>query len=126
MPRIEIVSFGYLHGPAPDAHLAVDVRAHFKDPHVDPSLRQLTAHDQPVAHAVMATPGIPELVTALAATVHAYRAGPTPARLTIAVGCAGGRHRSAQIATALMHLLQGDGLDATVSHRDIDRPVVER
>lgn len=97
---------------------------HFKDPHVDPSLRQLTARDQPVAQAVMATPGIPDLVTALAAAVHAYRAGPTPARLTIAVGC--GRHRSAQIATALMQLLQGDGLDATVSHRDIDRPVVER
>ena len=29
MPRIEIVSFGYLHGPAPDAHLAIDIRAHF-------------------------------------------------------------------------------------------------
>jgi UPF0042 nucleotide-binding protein len=74
----------------------------------------------------MATPGIPELITALAATVHAYLAGPTHAPLTVALGCAGGRHRSAQASRALAELLRADGLDVTVVDRDIDLPVVAR
>jgi UPF0042 nucleotide-binding protein len=48
MPAVEIVSFGYLHGEPPPAHLTIDLRHHFKDPHVSPELRSMTAHDEPV------------------------------------------------------------------------------
>lgn len=38
--QIRIVSFGYGHGyghgNAPDAHLTLDLRTHFRDPHVSP------------------------------------------------------------------------------------------
>jgi len=90
---VEIVSFGYLHGPPPAAHLTLDLRLHFRDPHVDPALREMTAYDEPVRRAVLDTDGIRNLIDATAAAVTAYRSGPSAGPVTVAVGCAGGRHR---------------------------------
>lgn len=124
--RAEIISFGYLHGPAPEAHLTADVRWHFRDPHVSPALRCLTAHDPEVAAAVLATPGIPALIAALATAAQAFLAGPSGGTVTIAIGCAGGRHRSAVIATEVARHLPDAGIAATLTHRDIARPVIKR
>lgn len=118
---VEIISFGYLHGEAPHAHLVLDLRTHFRDPHVDPALRYLTARDVEVRDAVLRTPGIRALVDATAAAVRAYQDGPTPAPITVAVGCAGGRHRAATVAMEL-----ASQTSATVVHRDLIKPVVER
>ncbi|WP_042428074.1 RapZ C-terminal domain-containing protein [Streptacidiphilus anmyonensis] len=126
MPPIEITSFGYLHGDPPPAHVTCDLRQHFRDPHWNPELRQLTARDEPVAQAVMTTPGILAVVDALAAMVRAYLAGPAQAPLKVAIGCAGGRHRSAQVTQALAQLLREEGTAVTVVHRDINLPVVAR
>ncbi|MGY0461457.1 RapZ C-terminal domain-containing protein [Kitasatospora sp. cg17-2] len=123
---IEIVSFGYLHGATPEAHLTLDLRRHFRDPHVDPALRHQTAHDLPVRQAVMATPGIRETIAAAATLADAYDAGPSDAPMTIAVGCAGGRHRAATVAMALADRLRKTGVTVVVTHRDLDKPVVER
>jgi RNase adaptor protein for sRNA GlmZ degradation len=125
-PPVEIISFGYGHGPSPEAHTVVDVRAHFRDPHVDPALRYLTAEDVPVMRAVLATPGVCRLVQAVVALAHAYRRGPTPGPVVIAVGCVGGRHRSAGVAIEAARILRRDGVPAAVSHRDLHRPVIGR
>lgn len=53
---VEIVSFGYLHDAPPAAHLTIDLRQHFRDPHVSPELRFMTADDAPVREAVLNTP----------------------------------------------------------------------
>lgn len=127
MPRVEITSFGYLHADAPTARVTLDLRHHFRDPHVRPELRYLTAHDQEVRDAVMATDGIKELVQAAAAAVGAFLTGPQQDKpVTIAVGCAGGRHRAAVVATALSELCAARGLDVLLVHRDLDKGVVER
>lgn len=65
MPSIavEIESFGYLHGEPPAAHLTIDLREHFRDPHVSPELRYMTAHDEPVRTAVLNTPASPRWST---------------------------------------------------------------
>jgi len=123
---VEIISFGYGHGLAPEAHATFDVRHHFRDPHVDLALRDLMATDTKVANAVMGTTGIPRLIVAIAAVTRAFRSGPEPGPVTIAVGCAGGRHRSAAIAMALAGLLGDDGIPVTVTHRDMDRLVTGR
>lgn len=125
-PAAEIISFGYGHGPAPRAHAVIDVRAHFRDPHADPGLRGLTAADPRVTGAVLATPGIPELIAAVTVLVRAYGRGPQPAAVTVAVGCAGGRHRSAVIAAEAARQLRRSGIPATVTHRDMHRPVLTR
>jgi len=140
-PPVFITSFGFLHCVGrrriPRAHIVVDLRHHFRDPHVSPELRTLTGHDQAVKKAVLSTPGIPELVEATAAAVRAYQAGPS-ARPTedrpyglpvqVAVGCAGGRHRAPVVAQAIARALNlTNGWQAvTIEHRDIDRPVVDR
>ncbi|NED02384.1 ATPase [Streptomyces sp. SID6648] len=142
MPAVAITSFGYLHGPQPDARACYDLRHQFRDPH----LRYLTARDAPVREAVMATDGVLALVHAIAATMDAYLAGPRQDEpLTIGLGCAGGRHRSATVADALAAVLSGDtetaaayrvadladrykdrGLAVDVHHRDLDKDVVHR
>ncbi|MFJ9605452.1 ATPase [Kitasatospora sp. NPDC101176] len=124
--EIRVISFGFLHDAPPPAHLTLDLRLHFKDPHVNPALRYLSAEDLPVRAAVLATPGIQELIAAAAAVVDAYDAGPEDAPLTIAVGCAGGRHRAATVARVLAKRLGKTGVPVHLTHRDLPKPVVER
>lgn len=124
---IRLVSFGYLHGDPPAfANLVLDLRRHFRDPHVDPSLRSLSAEDLPVRRAVLETPGIRELIGATALLAAAFDAGPAEAPLNIAVGCAGGRHRAPTVAMALAKRLGKAGITVHLGHRDLDKPVVER
>lgn len=121
LAQVEVTSFGYLHGEPPTAHLTVDLRHHFRDPHVAPELRYLTAHDREVREAVLGTPGISALIDSLDAAVRAFASGPSTGPITVAVGCAGGRHRAATVAAAL-----ADRLGAVLVHRDLDKPVVNR
>ncbi|MFI9552085.1 RapZ C-terminal domain-containing protein [Nonomuraea endophytica] len=126
MTSVEIVSFGYLHGEPPAAHLTIDLRHHFRDPHVSPELRYMTAHDEPVRATVLATPGIAALVEATAAAVAAFAAGPSAGPVIVADGCAGGRHRAPTFAMALADRLRRNGVTVAVSHRDLAKPVVQR
>ncbi len=146
MGQITIISFGYLHGEPPQAHLTLDLRRHFRDPHVSPELRYLTAEDAPVRAAVMATPGIRDLLAAAVAAVGAYASAPAgDLPVVVATGCAGGRHRAATTAIALHAVFSGDlatarslgledlamkfadcGLTVDLVHRDLAKAVVER
>jgi hypothetical protein len=127
MHEIAITTFGYLHSPAPAAHITLDLREHFRDPHVSPELRYLTARDAAVHAAVLATPGIVRLLDAAAMAVLAYRDGPGHEAVTVAVGCAGGRHRAAVAGDALATTLAEEhGLAVALTHRDLDKPVVTR
>ncbi|WP_199552634.1 RNase adapter RapZ [Streptomyces sp. N35] len=127
--NIVITSFGHLHGPIPDgAHIVVDLRFHFRDPHWDTRLRPLTAYDRRVIRAVRRTPGIRRLVRATARQANAYAHGPsaTQHELLIVVGCAGGRHRAGVAAYLLARRLRRRGHHVRLHHRDLHRPVVHR
>ncbi|MEU8688492.1 RNase adapter RapZ [Streptomyces sp. NPDC048665] len=126
MAVVKIVSFGYLHDAPPTAHLTIDLRHHFRDPHVSPELRYLTAEDAPVRAAVLATPGINDLIEATAAAVTAFASGPSAGAVTVADGCAGGRHRAPAFALALAERLTAAGHRVSVRHRDLAKPVVQR
>jgi UPF0042 nucleotide-binding protein len=121
-----VTSFGYLHGAPPEAHLTIDLRQHFRDPHVSPELRHLTALDREVRQAVYGTPGIPALTEAMSDAVVAFLHGPSAGPVQVAVGCAGGRHRAAAVAMALRLALADEGVNVTVHHRDLHQPVVDR
>lgn len=124
---IKVISFGYLHAGPPQADLVVDVRP-FRDPHLNPALRELTAADQAVADAVMATPGIRGLIYVIAEQA-AELAGSGSFPVTVAIGCAGGRHRAPAVAEAVAGLLRQNAYGANrviVTHRDTDKPVVRR
>jgi UPF0042 nucleotide-binding protein len=106
--------------------MTFDLRRHFRDPHVSPELRHMTAHDAEVRRAVLATPGIPALVEAVSDAVVAYLNGPGGQAVDVAVGCAGGRHRAAVMAAAIRTALADEDVIATVVHRDLEKPVVDR
>lgn len=122
---VTITSFGYLHGDPPAAHLTLDLRHHFRDPHVSPALRHMTARDSEVRQAVLGTAGIPALVEAVSDAVVAYLNGPGGQAVNVAVGCAGGRHRAAVVAEAIRTALADEDVTAAVAHRDLERPVVD-
>lgn len=126
MDAIEIVSFGYLHAPAPEADVVLDLRRAFRDPHVDPAMRQLTGRDKLVRRTVLRTPGVRQLLRATTRQVQAYAAGPSAERIVIGSGCAGGRHRSVVVAEKLARRLRRRGHTVTVTHRDLHQPVVQR
>jgi UPF0042 nucleotide-binding protein len=125
--EVTITSFGYLHGEPPAGqHLVVDLRHHFRDPHGDKSLRYLTAVDDRVYQAVLGTAGISELVVDAARMVLSFLDGPVAGPVSVAFGCAGGRHRAAAVAMATARVLRDQGVPAAVAHRDMHRPVVDR
>ncbi|NEA40654.1 ATPase [Streptomyces sp. SID11233] len=126
MAAVQLISFGYLHGAAPAAHLTVDLRAHFRDPHVSPELRYMTAADALVRDVVRSTPGIRGLVAATARAVTAFASGPSAGEVTVAAGCAGGRHRAPTFVLLLAERLRAEGHEVSVTHLDLSLPVVER
>jgi len=129
MPQVIIITFGHLHDDPPQGtHITLDLRRHFRDPHVSPALRHLTARDQEVREAVLDTAGIVPLIEATAAAVRAYMSGPSADEndLAVAVGCAGGRHRAATVGAELCDLLALDGYTVSLHHQDLDKAVVER
>ncbi|RXS84217.1 ATPase [Streptomyces sp. TM32] len=126
MLTVYVTSFGFLHGEPPPAHLTLDLREHFRDPHVSPELRHMTANDSAVRQAVYGTPGIPALIEAASDAVVAFTRGPSAGPVRVAVGCAGGRHRAAAVAMALKAALADEDITAVVTHRDLDKPVVQR
>lgn len=126
MAQVEIISFGYLHNAPPPAHLTLDLRHHFRDPHVSPELRHMTAADPAVRTAVYGTPGITALINAVSAAVAAFAAGPSAGPVTVAAGCAGGRHRAPTFSEGVANLLTANGHSVTVQHRDLHQPVVNR
>ncbi|MEU3546298.1 RapZ C-terminal domain-containing protein [Streptomyces longwoodensis] len=123
---VHIVSFGYLHAPAPETDVVLDLRRAFRDPHVDPRLRELTGRDRLVQRAVLRTAGVRRLLRATTHQVQAYAVGPSAERIVIGSGCAGGRHRSVVVADQLARRLRRRGYTVTVHHRDIRKPVVNR
>ncbi|MFE6866030.1 ATPase [Kitasatospora sp. NPDC057692] len=123
---VTVTSFGYLHDTPPPAHITLDLRAHFRDPHVTPDLRHQTAHDEPVRHAVLGTPGIRQAIAATVSAALAYLAGPSAGPLSLAVGCAGGRHRAATVAAVITEVLAALGITVDLVHRDLHLPVIDR
>jgi RNase adaptor protein for sRNA GlmZ degradation len=126
MAAVEIISFGYLHAPAPEADVVLDLRRAFRDPHVNPAMRQMTGRDKLVRRTVLRTRGVRRLLRATTRQVQAYAAGPSADRIVIGSGCAGGRHRSVVVADQLARRLRRRGHTVTVTHRDINKPVVQR
>ena len=128
-PNALITSFGYLHGPAPDAEITIDVRVHLRDPHSDPRVRELTGHDPAVWTQVLATPGALGLIEGLTTATQALLQGATATGcplVRVALGCAGGRHRSVVLAEAITERLVLAGWDASALHLDIHQALETR
>jgi UPF0042 nucleotide-binding protein len=122
---IRLTSFGYKHGIPLEADLVFDVRA-AANPHWVPDLRPLDGRSKEISDFVLGDPTGAALMQSieryLDASVAAYLADGR-GRLSIAIGCTGGRHRSVAIVEALAHRLPAIAGSApiVVEHRDLAR-----
>lgn len=121
-----VLSFGYLHALPPIATIVIDVRDALHDPHVNPEMWQLTGLYHSVYEHVLATDGAAGLLDRLEALATRVLELSQDKPVSIAVGCASGRHRSVVLATELGRRLNQAGWVSTVKHLHVDRPVVSR
>lgn len=122
---LNVVSFGYRHGPPAAAELLFDVRF-LPNPYFEPSLRQATGLDRDVATYVLESERGREFFARIEDFVDYLMPlydGEGKAYLTLGVGCTGGRHRSVAIAEAIAARLRERGREVNVSHRDVERPL---
>lgn len=128
-PGVVVTSFGYLHGDPPvGAAVTVDVRVYLRDPHISPELRELTGRDEAVRVKVLGTPGAVGVIDGVSRVAWALcgAAGGGGGPVGVAVGCAGGRHRSVVIVDAVVDRLRGAGVLAVAEHRHLHHRVVDR
>ena len=122
---IQIITFGYKHGVPLEADLVFDVRF-MQNPFYIPELRPHSGLTEPVREYVLGQPITQQfldyLQRFLTFTIPAY-VGEGKSRLTIAIGCTGGYHRSIAIGEALADWLRAQDLGpVSIFHRELDRP----
>lgn len=120
---LQIVSFGFRHGPPKEADIIWDVRF-LPNPHFVPELRPLSGLDQPVQDVVLGHPMtnslLEKLVPLLLECLPAYeREGKS--YLTVGIGCTGGHHRSVAVAEEIKSRLVQAGWLPYLRHRDLDK-----
>jgi len=120
--KVYLMSFGFKYGQPTEADLVFDLRF-LPNPYFDESLRALSGRDQAVVDYVFRTPEGREFRDRLLEFLHyllpLYQAEGRY-RLTIAVGCTGGRHRSVATAEAVFDSLVKSGYVVSLEHRHIE------
>lgn len=128
--RVLITSYGVLHGAPPQrlfpgmAPVEIALTTALRNPHDDPGMRYRTGLDADVAEHVMGTPGATDIRDRAIAHLEARFAGGEEV-IEVHAYCRGGRHRSVAMAEAVGAVLRDTGHDVHVTHRDIDKPVIE-
>ena len=122
--QVDILTFGFKFGIPIDADLVFDVRF-LTNPFYVPDLKPLSGLQEPVREYVLGQPAagrfIELVVELLQLTVPAYRSE-GKARLTVALGCTGGYHRSIALAEELAERLRElGGISVAVFHRELER-----
>jgi UPF0042 nucleotide-binding protein len=121
---IQLISFGFKYGVPLEADLVFDVRF-MQNPYYVEGLREHSGLTEPVRQFVLGQDVAQEFLRwlrdFLAFTIPAYQ-GEGKTRLTIALGCTGGYHRSIVLSEELAAwLAEQDFGPVAVFHRELDR-----
>ena len=121
---IQLIGFGYKFGIPLEADLVFDTRF-LQNPYYVPELRDHSGLTEPVRRFVMEQPGAEEYLDhierLLEFSIPAF-AAEGKSRLTIGIGCTGGRHRSVVLAEELARRLRDKGhAPVEVFHRELER-----
>lgn len=121
---IQLISFGFKYGVPLEADLVFDVRF-MQNPYYIDELRQLSGLTDAVRDYVLGQPVARQFLDYLHSfldfALPAY-VGEGKTRLTIALGCTGGYHRSIALAEELARWLrEQDYGPVAVFHRELDR-----
>lgn len=118
-----IESFGFMYGQPVDCDNIIDVRF-LQNPFWEEELRMLSGLDEPIQQYLEKfeeTNTFMIKITNLFDFMIPFYIREGKSRITIGIGCTGGRHRSVYIAEALGKTIESLGYRTIVSHRDIDR-----
>jgi len=121
--KATLLSFGYSYGLPPEADIVMDVRP-LPNPFFVRELRELTGEDKQVRDYVLKQKETKEFVRRFGEMIEYLiplyeKEGKS--YLTIAIGCTGGKHRSVVITEHLATMMEKQGKEITVRHRDIER-----
>lgn len=120
---ITVLSFGFKYGLPLDSDMVFDVRF-MPNPFYDKKLQHLTGLHKKVKDYVLNSVLVANFLKKLY-DLHAflmpYYIKEGKSRLTISIGCTGGRHRSVVIAKELGDYLKKQRYNVKVEHRDIDK-----
>lgn len=118
---VSVISFSYRQGLPREADLVLDVRF-LRNPHYEPTLRDLTGRDPAVVGFIEADAGFAPFfsgLTGLLLPLLPRYEQEGKSYLTIAVGCTGGKHRSVMVAERLAAWLRAQGRQVEIRHRDL-------
>ena len=120
--KVNLISFGFKYGVPKEADLVFDLRF-LPNPYFVEALRPFSGKDAVVRDYVFAQPWVQEFRAHFFAFIRSllplYDAD-ARYRLSIAVGCTGGRHRSVSIAEELYKDLQDLGYSISLEHRHLE------
>ena len=117
---VSIITFGYKHGIPIDTDLLMDVRF-IPNPFYIPELRPLTGRDPAVQEYVFLSPECQEFLqkyTDLLKFLLPNYSKEGKTHLTIGIGCTGGQHRSIALGIKIGQILEQEGYQVNVKHRD--------
>ncbi len=106
---VHVVAFGFKYGVPLDADLVFDVRF-FLNPNYVPELKGLCGADRSVVDFLETLPEMEPFLVHLFGMLDfliPLYVGEGKSRLTVAIGCTGGRHRSVYVADRLAAHLEG-------------------
>ena len=120
--RVNVISFGFKHDVPTEADMVMDLRF-LPNPYFDEKLRPLSGQHKAISDYVLGsetgTVFIEKYLDFLQYILPLYEAEGRY-RLTIAVGCTGGRHRSVAVAERIFATLKNSGYSASLEHKHIN------
>lgn len=120
--KVNLISFGFKYEIPADTDIMFDLRF-LPNPYFDEKLRHLSGKEEKISHYVLADkPGsefLEKLNTFLAYLLPLYEQEGRY-RVSIALGCTGGRHRSVAVTEAVAKALSRAGYNTIIEHRHID------
>ena len=120
--RVHLISFGFKYGTPSEADMVFDLRF-LPNPYFVPELKPLCGKDEAIANFVLKNePGA--TFTSKLQDFISYLLSENEKegrfRLTIAIGCTGGRHRSVAVAEHINKELKNQGYVTSVEHRHLE------
>ena len=122
--KLIIQSFGFKYGSPADADMIADMRF-IPNPYWNEALRPFNGTDHQVADYVLAQEGAEEFITSYVAAIKPVLNGyirENRKRVSFAIGCTGGKHRSVATAIEIAKRLENfPGIEVSIKHRDLGK-----
>lgn len=120
--RVHIITFGFKYGVPSEADLVFDLRF-LPNPYFEKELRSLSGLDKAISDYVLGSKVgaafYEKFIDFISYMLPLY-ADEGRYRITLAIGCTGGRHRSVSVAETVLETLRKKAYAVTIEHRHME------